>query len=215
MRILFYRRFWISLRTLSKNWIESNTKVVKVRYSLGGILMDYVIDYLDGNCIVRHINNYEFIENGLVTKSRYNMNLIPIKRKKLVSDEVVENQNIGVIDTETINCRDSITRVYCLGFKTNLAPKDITYCVDLTKFRGDNYDMFDEVVLKLTNELLRSKYEDTTFYCHNIGDFDIVFILGVIYRYNESHPDSQYNLNLLFRDKTILKITISKIINKN
>lgn len=37
----------------------------------------------------------------------------------------------------------------------------------------------------MIDELIRTKYSDITFYCHNLGGYDIVFILKILYDYNE------------------------------
>jgi hypothetical protein len=69
--------------------------------------------------------------------------------------------------------------MYCLGFKSNLDNEAITYYID------DKLD-FHDLVFKLIGELVRPKYKDITFYAHNLGGYDIVFILKVLYDYNDS-----------------------------
>ena len=36
------------------------------------------------------------------------------------------------------------------------------------------------VVLDLVNDLLRDKFKNTTFYCNNLGGYDMVFILKIL-----------------------------------
>jgi hypothetical protein len=92
-----------------------------------------------------------------------------------------------------------------LGFKTNLDPEPITYYIDSS---------FDSSILVLTmiKELLRSKYSNMTFYCHNLGGFDVVFILKILFEYNESIQDKdlQYTLLPILRDDKIIKLTIKQ-----
>ena len=68
-------------------------------------------------------------------------------------------------------------------------------------------------MLKFVDELLSIRYKDTTFYCHNLGGFDVHFLLGVLLRYNDLNKDSKYNINCVFRDKSIIKITVLKKVN--
>jgi len=67
--------------------------------------------------------------------------------------------------------------------------------------------------LKLVDELLRNKYDNIYFYCHNLGGYVVVFIITVLLEYNALHKDKQYKINPVLRDDKILKITISKNIN--
>lgn len=71
----------------------------------------------------------------------------------------------------------------------------------------------DSGVVKLIDELLRSKYSKTTFYCHNLGGYDVIFLIKVLVDYNKSHTD-QYELSFKFRDDRILGITISRGVYK-
>lgn len=193
---------------------QDTRTVRKIRYSLQGVILEDVKDVLseqNENVIVRYYNNYEYtIENNLITKYKYNMNLIPIKRKINSDVQFVENVNIGVIDFETLQCKDGINRVYCLGFKTVLNKYPVTYFVDKEQFKTSGYHIYDYIVLEMINELLDKKYKDIHFYAHHLGGFDVVFLLDVLFRYNENNKANTYKLDFVFRDKNILKITIFK-----
>lgn len=93
--------------------------------------------------------------------------------------------------------------MYACGFKSYLDDRPTTYYVE-------HSEDSDTIVLKLINELLRSKYSKTTFYCHNLGGFDIVFVLKILVDYNQFHKDNQYDLSFKFRDNKILSIIIKK-----
>lgn len=69
-------------------------------------------------------------------------------------------------------------------------------------------------VLKMIDELLRSKYSKTTFYCHNLGGFDIIFLLKMLVDHNKVNSINKYDLSFKFRDNKILSITIWKGLNK-
>ena len=66
----------------------------------------------------------------------------------------------------------------------------------------------------MIDELLRSKYSKTTFYCHNLGGFGIIFLLKILVYHNKYNPMDKYDLSFKFRDNKILSITIWKGINK-
>jgi len=200
---------------LAHKYIDPFT-IKKIRYSLfQGVMIDCITDHVKENGgVVRYYNNYKIIiVNNKVINMKYNMNLIPIKRIINNILSFTENPNIGVIDFETIECNDGVNRVYCLGFKTNLIKESVTYYIE----EHNNYDDYDRFMLKFVDELLRSKYKDITFYCHNLSGFDVHFMLGVLLRYNGLHAlglkDSKYNINCIFRDKNIIKITVSKNVN--
>ena len=66
-----------------------------------------------------------------------------------------------------------------------------------------------EIILDMVNELLKLKYSNIVFYCHNLGGYDIVFILKVLYTYNHSHED-KYAIYCVLRDDKIIKVTTGK-----
>lgn len=65
----------------------------------------------------------------------------------------------------------------------------------------------------MIDELLRSNYQNIRFYCHNMGGYDVYFILRVLADYNELNPTTKYELSYIWRDSRLLKLTITK--NKN
>lgn len=69
-------------------------------------------------------------------------------------------------------------------------------------------------VLKMIDELFRSKYSKTTFYCHNLVGFYVIFLLKILISYNQVNPLYKYDLSFKFRDNKILSITIWKGVNK-
>lgn len=119
-----------------------------------------------------------------------------------------EDPNIGVIDLETFTDTDDINKVYAAGFRTNLVTEPIMYYLetDITP-RG--------LIIKLINELFRSVYNKTTFYCHNFGRYDSVYIINALLDHNDrcdrqEISDTKYHMTYIFRDKAIIKMTISK-----
>ena len=112
------------------------------------------------------------------------------------------NPNIGVIDIETYLNNNNVYVIHALGFKTNLDPKPVVYYIDE---KLDN----SKLVLSMIDELLRAKYSNITFYCHNFGGFDVVFILKILDNYNDNN-ENKYKLSPILRDDKIIKLTIIK-----
>ena len=91
---------------------------------------------------------------------------------------IIEDVRIGVIDLETYNV-NNLAKVYALGFLTNLDNKPVLYYIDGKTLNSD------EIILNCVDEMLRPKYSGTTFYAHNFGRFDSVFIIKDILEYNK------------------------------
>ena len=90
---------------------------------------------------------------------------------------------------------------------TNLQANPVVY------YTSNNDLNSDKIILNMINELLRSKYQGITFYCHNLGGFDIVYILKALYKYNDASnltTDDKYSISCVLRDDKIIKVTISK-----
>ena len=198
----------LAIKKLSVNLID------KIRYSLSGVVISHVTDNAVDNLILRSWGERLItIDNGKIVNTRQN---IKLKALELPSYEplFVENSNIGVIDIETYRTIDNTFKVYALGFKTNLDIKSKIYYVDEISLDSDI------IVLSLVDELLRSKYENITFYCHNLGGYDIVFILSILYNYNdtisyvrnEKEPvnNHKYKIYCTLREDKIIKVKISK-----
>jgi hypothetical protein len=114
-------------------------------------MMDYVMDRdnKDGT-ITRYFNNYELlIVYDKIVNIKYDINLIPIKKKENKNTSFIENPNIGVIDTETLECNDGVYRIYCLGFKTYLAKDPVIFYI-----KDKDYGSYNDIVLNLVNECI-------------------------------------------------------------
>jgi hypothetical protein len=158
----------------------NNTTIDNICYSLTGTVISHVTyTLIDDNTISRKSgNNMMVIKDNIIIESRQDINLKPISKLKSKSLHI-ENPNIGVIDCETFTDIDGINKIYALGFKTNLDDGVIYYINSVINTEW--------VVLQLVNELLRSKYDNINFYCHNLGGFDIFFILKVLCDYNTKY----------------------------
>ena len=180
--------------------------IEKIRYSLDGVILNHVTDNINNDLVIRSIGEKEItLKDNNVISSKQNLKLKAISKPS--SEKLfIENKNIGVIDTETYIGKDSIRRIYALGFKTNLDNNAKTYYVDK--------DILDsnKIVLEMIDELLRPKYSNITFYCHNLGGYDAVFLISVLEQYNDhtSNNDNKYKIRHIFRDRNIIKLTIAK-----
>ena len=194
------RYYILAIKIIDNNTIE------KIRYSLDGILINRVIDTIHNNFIIRKSGGKEIIINNnynTIDFIKQDITLKPIPKPSFKSNPI-PNPNIGVIDTETYLDNNNINKIYALGFRTNLEDKPTTYYID-NEFNSD------KIVLDLINELLRPKYNQITFYCHNLGGYDIVFILNVLYKYNDNNNNIQkYKVSPILRDDKIIKVKISK-----
>ena len=164
----------LAIKKLNANSID------KIRYSLSGVVTNHIIGNAVDKFIIRSSGERHItIDRDKVVHTKQN---IKLKALELPSYKplLVENRNIGVIDIETYRANDNTFKVYALGFKTNLAEKSVICFI-----YKDNLDSYI-IVLLLVDELLRSKYGNVTFYCYNLGGYNIVFILNILYYYNDN-----------------------------
>ena len=193
---------------LALKFIDNN-KVIKISYFLNGVADKFVTDtLLSDNTVSRLHGNIELlIDNSNVVYSKQALTIRLINKPK-VTHIPGEDSNIGVIDLETFKDTDDKVKVYAVGFKTNLAKKPVMYYLE-------NGLTSEDLIIKLVNELFRSVYNETTFYCHNFGRYDSVYIINALYNHNDKCDrqeiiDSKYNMTYILRDKDIIKMRISK-----
>lgn len=188
--------------------------VEKLKYSISGILVSKIKDTFYENTLIRNKElETIYIENNNVIKIKKLIKFNYIKRYKIKNLGWLPNPNIGVIDVETYISNNDVAEVYALGFKTNLANKPVIYYID------KNYDS-SSLILQMIDELLRPKYSNVTFYCHNFGGYDVIFILKVLTTYNdtinyvsninESKNNHKYIIDAILKDDKIIKLTIKK-----
>lgn len=75
--------------------------------------------------------------------------------------------------------KNSDSKAYAIGFFTYLDEKCNIFYID------KNLDSI-KLVHTSINEMLRDKYKDITFYCHNFGRYDSAFIYKYLSLFNES-----------------------------
>lgn len=143
-------------------------------------------------------NKTMIIEDDKLIKVEQTILLKTIPKPKVTVGNI-EDRNIGTIDTETYTAKDGTIKIYALGFKTLLDKEVFMYYID--KETRDHKSL----VLNFVNELLRTKYSNIRFYCHNLGGYDIVFLLKTLYTANESISDEnqKYKIYLTLRANRI------------
>lgn len=178
--------------------------IKKIRYSLNGVVLTSVSDIAIDDVIIRNSGEKQLvIRDGNVVSLTQNIKLIPLQ-KPASKPLFVEYNNIGVIDIETFKADNGINKVYALGFMTTQMSKPAIYYIDKETLDSR------KLILDVVNELLRPKYDKVKFYCHNLGGFDIVYILHVLLTYNDDNPTTKYDLNYVLRDERILKVKIAR-----
>lgn len=186
---------------------HSNGSIEKYRYGLNGVLISSVIDKPQDGVVLRTSGSKELVlQDNEIVSYKQNISLKPLAKPK-TEISYIRNPNIGVIDLETFKNDEGINKVYAAGFKTNLANDSVLYYIDEASLDSN------EVILRLINELLRPKYNNTHFYCHNLSGYDIVFILNTLYDYNENNED-KYSISAVLRKDKIIKVSISKAKHK-
>ena len=63
--------------------------------------------------------------------------------------------------------------------------------------------------------MLIKKYHNYTFYTHNFGGFDVVFLLKILDQANINKGFKYYMFDITSRDDLILKLNIRVKLNKN
>lgn len=136
-------------------------------------------------------NNILHIENGEIIKLEtiINSKLIqPAKR------DIIKNNNIGTFDFECYLDDKNEFKVFVCWWSTAKESKSY-YLLDYP----NSESMMDNFVNDLIN-----KYPGFTFYGHNMGKFDINFLLKFLHR--------NLNIKFSFRDGKILSVAGSKTI---
>jgi hypothetical protein len=183
---------------LAIKFIDDRT-INKTLFNIDGFIINNVTDYLLDNNIIKRVKHNIIctIENNVVVHVDKKLSIVPLRVNKPKKKDFVVDYTIGAIDTETFLDFDGIQKVYALGYRTNLEDYPITFYIYI-----DTMDSY-KLIIDFIESLLRSKYDDYTFYCHNLGGYDVVFIIKALIKYNETN--NCYNIKSIFRDFIILE----------
>ena len=191
--------------------IVSPTTIEKMRFNIDGTLFSKVTHILDGDNIVRQFSNNKCVTVNLdgswISIFRQGrLTHVPIPKYVGGEETYILNTNIGVIDTETYD-NGSKPKVYALGLRTSLDENPTTFYIGKETLNST------DLVCKLVDEMLRPKYSDTRFYCHNFSGFDSIFIINALFNHNEVCGENIYRLVPIFRKNKVLRLTIYKSID--
>jgi DNA polymerase type B, organellar and viral len=170
-----------------------------------GMLYFTLIDTILDNSFSRRINKTtSIISNDKVIKIFNNRVLSPIKYHSHVY-KASSNPFIGTLDLETFVDNDGYAKVYAIGFYTN---KEAENNEGPKTFYLDSNMSSNELTLKCIDSMLITKYNDYTFYVHNLGGFDGPFILNTLLSANAHLGFEYYKLQYNLIDNRILKLEI-------
>jgi hypothetical protein len=217
-------RFYLYSVNKSKQYIISvedinSNQSIKNVYDLQGYkVIDNIIDTkLSGNSFTRQMGNVKFeFTYDKVSKKYINVSLPllkykPEKKHQKFSTNSMVNNSIGSFDIETFIDSDGVPKVYALGFSTlnmlNEGKEPYLY------YLKDNGNTPEEIVLNCINDMLKSPNDDHIYYTHNLGGYDVVFLLKILWDYNKKSGHEYYKLKTILRDNKILKLTIQVKIN--
>lgn len=176
-------------------------------YNMHGfkILNNVIDEKLSNDSFIRQIANSKFFfEKGIVKKKILPVKL-PILKSKPSKYKGMANTNIGSFDIETYKDYDGKSKVYALGFTTLDKLKD-----NIVKIFYLGIDAFTpkELIIKCIDDMLSSKNRDHIYYTHNLGGFDIVFLLHALRTVNSEKGFNYYILETKLRDSKVLKSVV-------
>jgi len=188
---------------------EVYTKTYIDVYNINGLVMHHLVDEkIDSNSFSREIGKVKvYIDKTGIYKQEIKLKLSPVYPKKISgfqSKMIHPDWMVGTMDIETYKYNDELSKAYAVGFYVNNFLKTFYIGEDLNS---------DNLILKCLDAMLIEKYNRYTFYIHNMGRFDVVFILRVLIKANEVSNNTKYSYNLVFRDDIILALNISTKVN--
>lgn len=212
--------------SISRTFIDSNEKIKRVVtdvsinktqkeiYSLvtNELLEKFIDEKIDEETFTRHNpakKTSVTIRKDKITRTSSFIKLPLIKFIPPKHSNNTFNKHIGTFDIETYyNTISGKNEVYSLGFSYaggNILiskPYVKTYYLDVNQKSSD-------IVLACINDMLESKYHNGIFYTHNLGGYDVVFILKILGDHNNTVNDKYYKMDVILRDNRILKLKIS------
>lgn len=169
----------------------------------GNILLQNVFDKIrNGNELVaRKIGKVSmYFQDEKIIKTVVDMDFNIIKKKRY-RHKGNTNPFIGSFDLETFTNVDGISEVYALGFATLKSKAENKKYLYLTSYQSSF-----ELILACIDDMLAG-YDNHIFYTHNLGGFDVIFLLKVL-EANEVKGHEYYILDTIFRTNRILKFTV-------
>ena len=196
--------------------IINKETIIKRCFNIYGGLVGKVEDIYDNGIIKRYYGNKMLViyKNKEIEYKSTKIIFSPItkQRSKLEleskKDREIPNIKIGVLDLEAYLDKNTDSKAYAIGYYTYLDDKCNTFYIDKT---------LDSVKLVHTciNDMLRDKYKDITFYCHNFGRYDSVFFYKYLSLFNQSEQGikNPYILDPFKRGDDMIRLIIKREIS--
>lgn len=195
------KEYVITVRDLYEN------KTIKEVYNKLGykVIANVIDEILDKNRFSRRINNVliEF-EGEEVNKKSIQVKL-PVFKLKPTRYTGMANPNIGTFDMETYKDLNSHSKVYALGFTTLDMLKDKKTTLYYLTRDGETSD---DIIVKCIDDMLSVKNRDHIYYTHNLGGYDIVFLLKALKEANKQKGFEYYKIDSNLRDSKVLKCVV-------
>lgn len=163
------------------------------------------------NIFKRTIDNLSLtiLNDKYIIQSEGQINLSYLKKNN--KNCITFNKHIGTFDMETFsNKKLNKTQVYALGFSFLNESLDNSI---VKTFYLKNNQTSNDLVIECIKEMLLTKYNKGIFYTHNLGGYDIIFMLKVLLEYNKLN-NNYFKLKFIMKDNIIIKIEISAKISK-
>nr|Q01529.1 RecName: Full=Probable DNA polymerase [Podospora anserina]CAA43117.2 DNA polymerase [Podospora anserina] len=191
----------------------SKTETVKTIYLMTGFkFKDNILDKeLTTKIFSRQIGNttIEFDGADIINKEiKLKLPIIRLNYKPFTD----LNSRIGTFDLETFRDYNSNSAVYALGFSTlSMSKTDKkTSMYYLTKDGNTSH----EIIIKCINEMLSSDYRDHIYFTHNLGGYDIIFILHALKLENKIILENKLKgINTIVEDDKKIKVKKKKPIS--
>ena len=198
---------------ISVNITEEGKMVNKICFNIHGDIISKVKDILntDGSFTRKSRNSSVVYKNNSITSLTRDINFNSIKSEyestKTNPKDWLPNTNIGTLDLETYEI-DGVAKCYAIGFYCNEFKECNTYYID-------KYLDSTKLIHNCISEMLKPKYNKNTFYVHNLGRFDVPFIIKALSEYNKTSEgkSNPYILDASTRDNQILRLIIKRRVN--
>jgi len=187
-----------------KNLGENPTSIIDIYDPSGLKIHRMEHKQVDKNTFTRKIGNVEvhINKNGVYNKiiSQIFSYVYPNKILGYFSKLLYTDNRIGSLDLETYKDKYNISKTYAIGF----------YVKDWLRYFYIKSDLdSDDLIMRCIDSMLIERLHRYTFYVHNLGNYDSIFLLKVIIDACFRHPD-KYQVNVIVRNEIILSIIISK-----
>jgi hypothetical protein len=186
--------------------ISDNISIKEVYNMYGFKVLNNVIDEIVGkDSFIRDIQGSKFHFENAKLKNKELPIKLPIIKPKYSKYKGMSNPNIGSFDVETYKDMDSNSKVYALGFTTLEKVKNNDISI---YYLGSDGKTSHEIIIKCINDMLSVRNRDHIYYTHNLGGFDVIFVLAALRRVNSEKGFNYYIIDARLRDSKVLKVVV-------